>query len=134
MAGLREALGRLRAAVGGELTELCAQHQVELLVAFGSAVKPGREPNDLDLAVRFTAAQPNVLGLLDTISTLAGTSRLDLMNLGTAHPVAKERALVGGVPLHEGRPGAFALAQMAAITERMDTDWLRRIDLELMAK
>lgn len=134
MADPGQALRRLQAAAGGELASLCAQYEVELLVAFGSAVRPGAVPNDLDLAVRFTTTQPDVLGFLDALSVLAGTSRLDVMNLASAHPVARERALVGGIRLHEGRPGAFARAQMAAMTERMDTEWLRRIDLELMAK
>jgi predicted nucleotidyltransferase len=133
MADPREALGRLRAA-GSELAEACERYQVDLLVAFGSAVRSGPDPNDLDIAARFATAQPDLLGFLDVLSALAETSRIDLMDLGRALPVAKERALVGGDPLHEGAPGAFARAQMAAMTERMDTDWLRRIDLELMAE
>ena len=56
------------------------------------------------------------------------------MVLNRAGPVARERALVGGIPLYEGVSGAFATAQMAAVLERMDTDHLRRLDLELMAQ
>jgi hypothetical protein len=37
-------------------------------------------------------------------------------------------------PLFEAEPGLFATRQMAALTERMDTAWLRRLDLELMAR
>jgi hypothetical protein len=106
---------------------------VGLLVAFGSAVRPGTVPRDLDLAVRFASDAPDVLGFLDEVGTLAGTSQIDLMNLGAAGPVARERALVGGAPLFEESTGAFARAQLAAIMERMDTAWLRRLDLELMA-
>jgi hypothetical protein len=47
-------------------------------------------------------------------------------------PVAKERALVAAIPLFEALPGLFAQAQIAAMMERMDTEWLRRLDLELM--
>lgn len=48
--------------------------------------------------------------------------------------MARERALVGGEPLVEQTAGSFARAQLAAIMERMDTAWLRRLDLELMAR
>lgn len=58
---------------------------------------------------------------------------LDVLVLDRAGPVARERALVGCVPLYEDRPGAYATAQMAAMTERMDTDWLRALQLDWLA-
>lgn len=130
-----QALDRLRAAAGaGRLREICQRYGVGLLVAFGSAVRSSGTPNDLDLAVRFDTPRPDVLGLLDELSTIAGTSKLDVMNLASAGPVARERALVGAVPLVEQPAGSFARAQLAAIMERMDTAWLRRLDLDLMAR
>ncbi len=48
--------------------------------------------------------------------------------------MARERALVEVDPLYERSPGDFANAQIAAIMERLDTDWLRRLDLELMSR
>ena len=45
----------------------------------------------------------------------------------------RERALVGPVVLDESEPGAWAAASTAAMLERMDTEWLRRLDLELLA-
>jgi predicted nucleotidyltransferase len=128
-------LDRLRrAAEAGDLTAACRRHGVTLLVAFGSVLRQPGVPRDLDLAARFAADPPDVLGFLDEISTFAGTSAIDLMDLGRAGPVARERALVGAAPLVEDHAGAFARAQLAAIMERLDTDWLRRMDLDLMAR
>jgi predicted nucleotidyltransferase len=132
---LGEALSRLvAAATSGELRTACERHGVELLVAFGSAVRRDGRAQDLDIAVRLDPAETDVLALLDDLSTISLTSRIDLMNLAAAGPVARERALVGGLVLFERSPGTFARAQIAAMMERMDTDWLRRLDLDLMAR
>lgn len=131
----RAALGRLRgAASSGELDEACRRHRVRLLAAFGSATRPERDPGDLDLAVGFEHdVTGDLLVLLEDLSRIAGTDRLDVMDLGRADPVARERGLVGTVPLFESERGAFARAQMAAMLERMDTAWLRDLDLDAMA-
>lgn len=100
---------------------------------FGSAIRPDSHPRDLDLAFRSDGGSPDVLGFLDELSAVAGTSQIDLMDLNRAGPVARERALVGGQPLVEDESGSFSRAQLAAIMERMDTDWLRRMELDLMA-
>jgi Polymerase beta, Nucleotidyltransferase len=135
MTEMRAALARLRgAASDGSLSLVCERYRVELLVAFGSATLQGRRPNDLDLAVLFGAERPDTLGLLDDLSSIAGTSRLDLMDLRVAGPVARERALLRAVRLFEANRGTLTRMQMAAMTERMDTEWLRRLDLELMAR
>lgn len=76
----------------------------------------------------------DVLAVLDELAGLTGSDDVDLLVLDDAGPVARERALVGSIALFESRPGAYAEAQMAAICERMDTDWLRRLDLELLAR
>lgn len=84
-------------------------------------------------AVPKTLSQKSAIGLLDDLADLAATGALDLMDLDRAGPVARERALVGCVPLYEREAGGFARRQMAAMLERMDTDWLRRLDLEAMS-
>lgn len=119
--------------MAGDLGAACRRHGVTLLVAFGSAVRSSGVPRDLDLAATFEREPPDVLGFLDEMSTVADTSAIDLMDLGRAGPVARERALVGGIPLVEEHAGTFARTQLAAIMERLDTDWLRRMDLELLA-
>lgn len=133
----REALRRLTAAAAtGELASLCRAYGAELVVAFGSAVRTDAAPRDLDIAVAFRrdGAQPDLLGFLDALGVLAESTALDLMDLTRAGPVARERALTNGLPLVELTPGIFAREQMHAITERMDTAWLRQLDLELMAR
>lgn len=72
-----------------------------------------------------------MLGFLDQLASLGAGDEVDLMVLNHAGPVARERALVGARVLFESRPGEFATTQIAAIMERMDTDWLRALDLEL---
>jgi hypothetical protein len=135
MTEMRAALTRLReAASDGVLPAVCERYDVELLVAFGSATVPGRPPNDLDLAVLFGDGRRDLLGLLDELSIIAGTSRLDLMDVRSAGPVARERALLRAVRLFEANRGTLTRMRMAAMTERMDTEWLRRLDLELMAR
>lgn len=133
MSDPRAALRRLQGVAGAELASICQRHRVELLVAFGSAARGDDTPRDLDLAVRFADSHPDVLGFLDSLGQVTDTSVIDLMNLATAGPVAKERSLVGSILLFEQTPGTLTQAQIAAMMERMDTDWLRRLDLELMA-
>lgn len=130
------ALERLVAAArDGSLDALCARHDVRIVTVFGSAAGPGSTPRDLDVAVRFTPGRRgDVLALLDDLSRLTGSDDVDLLVLDDAGPVAKERALVGCVALFESEPGAYANAQMAAMCERMDTEWLRRLDLETLRR
>lgn len=117
----------------GELAVLCEQQGIALLVVFGSVLAEVDHPSDLDLAVRFHTKSPDTLGFLDSLSRGMPGDYVDLMVLNDAGPVARERALVGGRPLYEAHPGEFANAQIAAIMERLDTDWLRKLDLELMS-
>lgn len=130
------ALRRLRsAAVDGGLRRLCAEHRVELLVVFGSAVTDADSARDLDVAVRFGAYRAErVLPLLERLMALTRSDTIDLLVLDTAGPVVREQALVFGEPLFEFRPGGFAEAQIHAVMERLDTDHLRRLELELLAE
>ena len=132
----RRALERLRAATNtGELDVLCARHGVRIMSVFGSTAAGAENPRDLDVAVGFApGAQVDVLGLVEDLVALTGTEAVDLLVLDRADPVAKERALVGAIPLYQSEPCAYANAQMAAMLERMETDWLRRLDLEAMAR
>lgn len=127
-------LVRLRAAsVDGSLEDLCREHDVVLLVVFGSALDRPDQAADLDLAVRldpYHAAK--VLPLLDALSEIAGKGAVDLMVLNTAGPVAREQALVYGEPLFEATPNVHAEAQIAASMERMDTDHLRQAQLQML--
>lgn len=130
------ALSELTAAADdGRLEAVCRRQAIRLLSVFGSAARAGGKPRDLDVAIRFEPGRRgDLLSVHDELARLFGSDELDLLVLDDAGPVAKERALVGSVALYESEPGAYATAQMAAMCERMETEWLRRLDLEAMAR
>ncbi len=132
----RTALDRLRAAAAdGRLEQLCRRHGVRVLTVFGSAVRPGADPRDLDVAVGFERRHgADLLALLDELTVLTGSDDVDLLVLERAGPVARERALVDCLPLYESEPTAYATLQVAAMGERMDTAWLRALDLETLRR
>ncbi len=133
--GPRDALARLRQmAESGELDELCERHGLELMVAFGSATRGDvAQPDDLDVAVRF-AGDGDLVALTSDLIRQLHYDAVDVMDLGRAGIVARAEALAVCVPLYERRRGMFAAAQMAAVGQRLDTQWLRRLSLELMAR
>lgn len=129
-----EGLARLRAAaVSGELDAFCARHGIRILTVFGSAV---REPHarDLDIGVM---TEPDTefdpVAATNDLIALTGSDEVDLVHLNRGGPLIRERALVGSVGLFESTPGALAAAQTAAIALRIETDPMRRLDLELLA-
>lgn len=132
----RAALLRLQdAATDGALEALCKRRGLRLLTVFGSAARADGAPRDLDVAVRFEPGRRgDLLLLLDELSELTASDDVDLLVLDDAGPVARERALVGCIALFESEAGAYADAQMAAICERMDTEWLRQADLRLLRR
>jgi len=132
----RQAVRRLFAATGsGDLTELCTRSGIQLMVLFGSARHPDGDPSDVDVAVRFDRdASHDVLGLLDGLYDLTGYEGYDVLDLGRAGPLPRERAMVGARVLYEHRPGMFANEQIAAIMERLETDEMRRVELALMTR
>lgn len=126
----RGALAVLRT---GGATILAERHGLDLVVAFGSAVRAEREPRDLDLAVRSTGAM-DVLALLQDVYELTGLEEVDLLDLRRAGAIAAFEALEHGVLLHESRPGRFAEAHIGAWSLRADEAWLRRLQLEALAR
>ena len=131
-----EGLARLRAAAAsGELDALCGRHGVRVLTVFGSAARGEPRARDLDVAV---ISEPGVeldmVALINDLVDLTGVAAVDLAHLNRAGPVLRERALVGSVALFESAEGRFANAQTAAIGERIETDPMRRLDLELLAE
>lgn len=127
------ALQRLRdAAARGDVEALAAHHGIGLLVAFGSAARGEPQPRDLDIAFA-PGRDTDVLALLADLVALAGTDRLDLLDLDRAGVVARMRALSRCVPLHEDRPGRFAAEQLRAAVVFADTRWLRDEQLRALA-
>jgi predicted nucleotidyltransferase len=128
-----EAAKRLAAAaLDGSLDELCGRRRVRLLALFGSAARgTPSAASDVDIAVEWIA-DGDVVQLLDALTTITRFDRIDLAVLNGAGPTLRARALTG-VGLYENEPGAYAVAQMAALAEWRDTAWLRRLDLRRMA-
>jgi predicted nucleotidyltransferase len=129
----RLALGRLRsAAASGELDATCRRHGVALLVAFGSTVHGKPNPRDLDLAI--VGDDLDLLSLLNALMELVEFDEIDLMDLRHAGPLAKHRALVGGEVLFESPLGQYAQRRDGAVAQFMDTEQLRRQQLESLAR
>ncbi len=134
-----EGLDRLReAAASGALDRVCEQLGISMLIVFGSATTPDPAfaPRDLDVAVGLhDTAATDVIDVINALIDLTGTTDVDVMDLAAAGVVARARALgPGSEPLYEAEPGAVALAQMAALTQAMETAAMRRRDLELLAE
>lgn len=131
VAGLR----RLQAlADAGDLDELCERHGIAVLTVFGSTAQGAEYPRDLDIGVLLEQGRkPDYLPLIRDLQN-ASEGDIDVVVLNGAGPVIRERALVGSVPLYESRPGAWAQAATQAALERMDTAWMRRLDLDLLAQ
>jgi predicted nucleotidyltransferase len=130
-----EGLRRLRAAArSGAIDALCVRHGIRVLTAFGSAVRDDPAARDLDVAVLLEpgrrADYPSLIGDLMEMTD----ANVDLVVLNGAGSLIRERALVEADPLYESTDGAWASAATAAATERMDTDWIRRLNLRLLAE
>lgn len=136
MATPAQGLARLRAAAeSGDLDSLCTRYGVRVLTVFGSAARGEPAARDLDVAV---VSEPgtafDVLAVIGALVELTGVEEIDLAHLNRGGPLIRERALVGSVALFESAPGRFADAQVAAIGQRIETDAMRRLDLDLLAR
>ncbi len=104
------------------------------MTAFGSAAREDPNARDLDIGIMFEpGATVDWMALLGDLDALTDAD-VDVAHLNRGGPLIRERALVGSVALYESEPGALARAAELAMVERMDTDWLRRLDMELMAE
>lgn len=130
-----DGLARLREAARSDaLDELRRAHRFRVLTVFGSAGRGESTARDLDVGVLVEAGAPfDASAATVALIELTGTDRIDLAHLNRAGPVLRERALVGSVGLSESEPAALADAAVAAIAERIETDPMRRLNLELMA-
>lgn len=131
-----DAARRLRsAAIDGRLEALAEAHDLSLVVMFGSASRGQLDARDLDVAVGSRARTGlDVVAVICALMDLVDNDRVDLLELDRAGPVARQHALVPGDPLYEYRPGEFARQQMKASGQRLGTEWMRRLDLALMAE
>ena len=130
-----DGLARLRAAAeSGELDAFCRKHHVRILTVFGSTARGEPNPRDLDIGIMTEPGTDfDIFRAVYELMVLAGLDAVDVAHLNRGGPLIRERALVGSIPLYESEPYALAREQTRAMVQRMDTDWLRRLDLELMA-
>ncbi|WP_028938045.1 nucleotidyltransferase family protein [Pseudonocardia spinosispora] len=131
-----EGFARLRAAAeSGELDGLCRERHIRVLTVFGSAARGEESPRDLDIGVLSEFDEGfDILAVVDDFIHLTGMDNIDVVHLNRGGPVIRERALgADSFGLYESEPAALANAQMAAIAERVETDPMRKLNLELLA-
>lgn len=129
----RAALVRLQESIdGGTLDADLERLGVSVLSAFGSATRPGGEPADLDIGVRFSGPA-RLLEIIDLLVTATGYDRIDAAVITGDQPVLDAEALFG-IGLYEAERGAYANAQMAALGHRWDTAKFRDLDVQLLAR
>lgn len=118
----------------GALAAVCAAHQVDLLVIFGSAVRNPAKARDIDLAYSFTfGVVGDDLAFVNAMGEAYGDA-LDLMPLDRAGSVARYAALGPGKVLVELTAQKFANQQIAAFGSYVDTQPLRDEILERLAR
>lgn len=131
----------------GSFDELFERFEVRLATVFGSSVRghpqalggaaaadPGAPPRDVDIAVAFSSESGDLVGLLDALASEIGPAEVDGLDLDRAGIVAEAEAVTTCVPLYEVERGLYAERQVRAVVRRLDTAWLRRLDLEVLAE
>jgi predicted nucleotidyltransferase len=132
---IRNAAARLQSgALSDSIEVLCETFGVQIMTIFGSAVDPSAlSPGDLDIGVQCVADEVDIIGLTDALVALTRCDLIDLTILNRGRPLIRAEALCG-IGLYERTKGSLAVAQMASLAEMRDTAWLRRLDLERLAK
>ena len=124
----------VRAEADGRLGELARTHGLSLVVVFGSVARDADDPHDLDVAVSGDGVRPlDPVAVVNALMALTDIDDVDLLDLDRAGVVARQHALVGGIPLYEHPAGEFGREQMRASGERLSTEWMRRRHLERLA-
>src|SRR5258706_11468061 len=101
-----EALERLhRAEQSGALAAFADRYGLSLIVVFGSTARGEPTARDLDVAVGSRTGDLDPVRVVTALMELAGTEQIDLLDLDRAGPVARQHALVPGIPLHEHPAG-----------------------------
>lgn len=103
---------------------------------FGSVLNSAVEaPADLDVGVRFLeTSQSDLVAVTTNLIEMLRFDNVDVLDVGHAGVVARGRALGAGARgIYEREAGLYARASMAAMTMEMDTAYLRRLDVELLA-
>lgn len=132
-----DGLARLLAsAESGELDEFCSERRIRGLTVFGSAARGEPSARDLDIGVITEyGADFDIFTVVADLMSLAELNEVDVAHLNRGGPVIRENALgPDSIWLYESEPGVLANAQMAAMSERMETDPMRWLNLELLSR
>ena len=128
-----EAVRLLRAAMdNGQLDAFVERRNLRLVTLFGSASRDEPTAHDVDIAVSArTGERLDILDVVNDLLALTGSDDIDVLDLDRAGPVARQHGLFGE-PLYESEPCLYAREQDRASMERMDTEWFRKLRLELL--
>lgn len=130
----RQLVNLLAERESGELGELCASLHIDLPVLFGSARRDPVDARDLNIAYAFEHGMvSDDLAVVNAFGSRYGDG-LDMMALDRADPVSLYEALCKGEVLVERTPEKFALRQMFAFGQFCDTQWMRDMQLEALAR
>ncbi|GAB3715203.1 hypothetical protein [Mariniluteicoccus flavus] len=135
MASVPDTVRRLLAdRDSGRLARLCADHGIDLLVQFGSSRNDPAQAGDVDVAYSFRhGVEGDDLAVVNALGEAYGDA-LDIMPLDRAGSVAKYAALGGGEVLVELTDEKFALQQMAAFGQFVDTQRFRDLQVEALRR
>lgn len=125
----RRAVERLRRS---DLAALADRFAQLLVVVFGSVTRSG-VPADLDLAVA-SCQRLDVLAFTEALYDLTQYEAIDVLDLDRASDVAAVEALRGGELLFEAEAGEYNERLVLALARYWDTQWLRDMELEALAK
>lgn len=117
-------------AIDGIRRYLEGEPKVKFAYLFGSQAKGTAGPlSDIDIAVYIDPEMEAFryrLALMETLSTLAKTERIDVVVLNSASPVLKFAVIRDGRVLKEDRSQRIRFEQ-TAISEYLDTAYLRKV-------
>ena len=99
-----------------------------LVYIFGSSAE-GKTANDIDLAILFNKkpSYENISCLAERLYKLAGTRRIDIVDLNRAGPVFKFDIISRGRLLSMKDVDTLNNFELKVIKEHMDTEYLRKV-------
>ncbi len=108
---------------------------VELLVLFGSHARGQPRPDsDLDVGALFAPGiAVDLEARLEVVrGQLRGSDQLDLILLNRADPLLLREVALASRPLFEAYAGALEEFRIRAVKKYFDTEWLRKLEAEVL--
>jgi predicted nucleotidyltransferase len=111
--------------------QLAGEHDLELVVLFGSAARGERRVEDLDIAV--LSRQPaDTIALTNRLIELLHVQQVDLVDLRRADALLLALVARDGIPLYEADPSAFARHASLAARRFADTKKFREVEHQML--